>query len=146
MAELLVKSDLQDFAGRLIRHEILLGTREDGEEVRLQPYGVNVMIAGGGKSTLATGLLERLAEKKYQYCIIDPEGDYSSLDDVVVLGDNRRPPSPDEVLDLLSEPEQNAVISNHTHEPFCINRRSVYTDCILKGRGDSWVTIVFTRG
>ena len=47
----------------------------------LPPYGVNVLVAGtsgSGKSTLATGLLERLAEQDYQFCIVDPEGDYEA--------------------------------------------------------------------
>ncbi|MGH8719988.1 MAG: HAD-IIB family hydrolase [Burkholderiales bacterium] len=98
------------------RRQIALGKRDNGEEVRIPPYGLNVMItgtSGAGKSTLATGLLERLAEEKYQYCIVDPEGDYATLElhDLIVLGDNHRAPNPDEVLDVLSEPEQNAVVN-----------------------------------
>lgn len=98
------------------RRRLLLGEGDNGEPVHSAIHGVNLMItgtSGGGKSTLATGLLERLSEQKYQFCVIDPEGDYSSLDlrNMVVLGDNRRPPNAEEVLDLLTEPEQNAVVN-----------------------------------
>jgi hypothetical protein len=80
----------------------------------LQPYGLNILIAGPsgvGKSTLAGGFLERLAERGYQYCIIDPEGDYSNFNGAVVLGDNRRAPNVDEVFELLDQPSQNVVVN-----------------------------------
>ena len=114
LAQLLVDNDLREI--NVARRRILLGTGEDSEEVFIAPYGGNLMVtgtSGGGKSTLAQGLVERLSEHKYQYCIIDPEGDYASLelDNLLVLGDNNRGPNPDEVLDLLSEPAQNAVVN-----------------------------------
>ncbi len=114
LIERLIGNDLRDLEAKLTRHDILFGSGENGEQIRLPAYGRNMMIAGtsgGGKSTMATGLLERLAEKKYQYCIIDPEGDYSTLDGVVVLGDNHRPPNPEEVLDVLTAPDHDAVIN-----------------------------------
>jgi hydroxymethylpyrimidine pyrophosphatase-like HAD family hydrolase len=113
LIERLVGDDLRDQEGRLTRHHLLLGTR-DGAEVRLPPYGTNVLIAGpsgSGKSTAATALLERLAEHHYQFCIIDPEGDYESFEGAVPLGNNRQGPSADEVLQLLRAPGQNAVVN-----------------------------------
>jgi hypothetical protein len=50
-------------------------------EVRIPPYGRNLLIAGPsgtGKSTMTAGLIERLIDKAYQVCIIDPD-DYSTL-------------------------------------------------------------------
>src|SRR5215468_3357703 len=114
LCEALLRDDLREIEPRLQRHSILLGVRENGAEVRLQPYGVNILIAGPsgvGKSTLAGGFLERLAEKGYQFCIIDPEGDYSTFEGAVVLGDNRREPNVDEVFELLNQPSQNVVIN-----------------------------------
>jgi hypothetical protein len=70
-----------------------LGTRQDDQEVRLQPYGVNFLIAGtsgSGKSTFALGFLERLTEPGYQFCIVDPEGDYQNLEGAVTLGDSKQ--------------------------------------------------------
>jgi hypothetical protein len=81
--------------------------------VRIPAYGVNVLVAGtpgGGKSTFATSVLERLMDAERQFCIVDPEGDYASLEGAVVLGDRKRAPDVDEVLDLLAKPERNAVV------------------------------------
>lgn len=108
----LIASDLQEIAKD--RHTISLGNRDDGAEVSLQPYGSSVLLAGtsgGGKSTLATGVLERLAEQGYQFCIIDPEGDYESFEGAVVLGDGSREPHIGEVIDLLSKPGQNVILN-----------------------------------
>jgi hypothetical protein len=110
----LVNSDLEELAPSLTRHQILLGNQEDNSKVYLQPYGASLLIAGtsgGGKSTLATGVLERLAEQGYQFCIVDPEGDYESFEGAVVLGDTHQPPNVTEVLDLLRNPDQNVVIN-----------------------------------
>jgi HAD superfamily hydrolase (TIGR01484 family) len=109
----LIKSDLREFEDRL-HHRIVLGTRVDGSEVFVSPYGKNILIAGSsgaGKSTLATGLMERLDEKKYQFVVIDPEGDYSNFEAGVALGDEDRAASVNEVLDVLAKPEENAVVN-----------------------------------
>lgn len=110
----LLASDLQELESALARHEILLGMREDGQEVRVKPHGVSMLLAGtsgGGKSTLATGFLERLAERGYQFCIIDPEGDYQDMPDTALLGDSKRAPTVEEVLRLLDNPDHNCVIN-----------------------------------
>lgn len=110
----MVSDDLSQYDTRLVRHHVLLGTREDGEEVRLSPYGSSVLLAGSsgsGKSTLASGILERLAEQAYQFCIIDPEGDYESFEHAVTLGTGEHAPTVDEVLQLLEKPDVNAVVN-----------------------------------
>jgi HAD superfamily hydrolase (TIGR01484 family) len=110
----LLADDLADLQGRLARHAILLGRREDGAEERVAPYGLNLLVAGtsgSGKSTLTTGLLERLAAAGYQFAIIDPEGDYATLESAVVLGDPHRAPLMEEVLNLLKAPGRNAVVN-----------------------------------
>jgi len=108
----LIASDLQDM--EIDRHKILMGTRDDNQEVNLHPYGNSVLLAGtsgGGKSTLATGILERLAEQGYQFCIIDPEGDYESFGGAVVLGDGNQEPNMTEVMELLGKLQQNVIIN-----------------------------------
>jgi hydroxymethylpyrimidine pyrophosphatase-like HAD family hydrolase/energy-coupling factor transporter ATP-binding protein EcfA2 len=110
----LVTSDLEDLTPSLHRYNIELGTQQDGSKVYLQSHGTSILIAGtsgGGKSTLATGALERLAEQGYQFCIIDPEGDYESFQGAVVLGSSSQPPSVNEALELLSQPNQNLVLN-----------------------------------
>jgi HAD superfamily hydrolase (TIGR01484 family) len=103
----LIANDLRALEGKLERHFILVGHRGDASEVRIPPYGRNLLIAGpsgSGKSTVTTGLIERLIEKNYQVCIIDPEGDYSTLQAVVSLGNQQRAPSVNEVLSMLEDP------------------------------------------
>jgi HAD superfamily hydrolase (TIGR01484 family) len=110
----MLDDDLAARAPRLQRHDVLLGKAENGEVVALSPYSASALVvgtSGGGKSTVATGLLERLREKGYGFCIIDPEGDYDALEGATVLGGPDRAPSVDECVQLLSKPGGNAVIN-----------------------------------
>jgi HAD superfamily hydrolase (TIGR01484 family) len=116
LIDLLIATDLAELEPRLGRHHILAGKREDrdGEEVRVVPYGANLLIAGtsgSGKSTLATALMERLAEAKYQFCVIDPEGDYEGLEMATTVGGAKGGPTLDEVPQLLKRPATNAVVN-----------------------------------
>jgi HAD superfamily hydrolase (TIGR01484 family) len=110
----LVADDLSELEPRLRRHDVLLGRRDDGTEEGIAPYGRNVLItgtSGSGKSRLTTGLLERFAAAGYQYAIIDPEGDYSTLEGPVVLGDPHRAPLIEEVTALLAPTRQDVVVN-----------------------------------
>ncbi len=113
LIEKLIANDLREFEPALSRHNVLLGHDENGSEIRVKPYGGNILVAGPsgtGKSTAAIGLLERLAECGYQFCLMDPEGDYEELAGAVVLGDSQRPASVNEILQLLRKPSQNALV------------------------------------
>jgi HAD superfamily hydrolase (TIGR01484 family) len=110
----LIASDLLELNEKLQSHNIHLGKRGDESEVSIKPYGTTALLAGtsgGGKSTLATGILERIVEAKYQFCIIDPEGDYENFAGAVVLGDAERAPSVDEIKNILEQPNQNLIIN-----------------------------------
>ena len=110
----LLANDLDDLAPSLRRHEILIGREPGGAEVCLPPYGHSVLLAGtsgGGKSTLAGAFLERLAERGYQFCLVDPEGDYEGFERGVVLGTGRKAPEASEVLAVLDTPGQNAIVN-----------------------------------
>ena len=110
----LIANDLERMEGKIERHLVLLGERSDGTEVRIAPYGRNVLIAGpsgSGKSTLTAGFVERVIEKGYQVCIIDPEGDYGTLRAVTPLGNPQRAPSVNEVLSVLEEPAVNLSVN-----------------------------------
>jgi HAD superfamily hydrolase (TIGR01484 family) len=110
----IIDNDLSPLQGKLSRHHLLFGKDADGKEVRLPPYGESLLIAGpsgSGKSTTTTSFLERLAEHRYQFCIIDPEGDYEKLDFAVTLGNGRHEPAVEEVLQLLADPTKNVVVN-----------------------------------
>jgi len=110
----LIADDLRRMEGKIERHLLLVGARADGTPVRVPPYGRNVLIAGpsgSGKSTLTASLVERLIEKQYQVCIIDPEGDYGTLQAVVSLGNQQRAPSVNEVLSILEDATVNISVN-----------------------------------
>jgi len=114
LIERLLGDDLGSLAARLGRHAILLGRRDDGSDVTIEPYGTSILVAGpsgSGKSTFSTGVIERIAERGYQFCAIDPEGDYPALADAIVLGNADTPPTLSEVLDLLAQPGRSAIVN-----------------------------------
>src|SRR5207245_11100588 len=67
--------------------------------------------AGSGRWGIATGVLERLARLRYQFCIVDPEGDYALLENAIVLGDKQRAPTVAGALDVLEQPNRNVVVN-----------------------------------
>jgi hydroxymethylpyrimidine pyrophosphatase-like HAD family hydrolase len=110
----LLKDDLAGLSGGLKRNGLVLGTTARGADVRLPNYGSNVLFvgsSGGGKSTLAKTLIERLYNLSYQFCVIDPEGDFEDFEAGVVLGDRSTMPTTTEVLQVLGDPSQNAVVN-----------------------------------
>jgi hydroxymethylpyrimidine pyrophosphatase-like HAD family hydrolase len=110
----LLENDLEREVREVKRHRVLLGTRESGEEVTFYPARHNLLVAGtsgSGKSTVATGILERLAQRGYQFCVIDPEGDYEAFAEAIVLGTAERGPSVNEVLTALAKPSNHVVVN-----------------------------------
>jgi len=114
LIEMMLADDLQSFETRLSRHKLLLGRDADGNDVSLAPYGGCLLIAGPsgcGKSTISKSFLERLQEQRYQFCIIDPEGDYDGLEGAVTIGTSKRGPTIEEILPLLKSADSNVVIN-----------------------------------
>jgi hydroxymethylpyrimidine pyrophosphatase-like HAD family hydrolase len=110
----LLRDDLRDRRALVAHDSLLLGLDERGEGVTIPAYGDNLLVAGSsgaGKSTFAAGFIERLVEKRYQVCIVDPEGDYGTLDDLVTIGSRLRAPHVSEILDLLADPGTNLVVN-----------------------------------
>jgi HAD superfamily hydrolase (TIGR01484 family) len=111
LAELIdemIANDMSCMQGRLSRHLISIGQRDDGSEVTVPPYGLNILIAGpsgSGKSTVASGLVGQLIEREYQLCIVDPEGDYGTLPNVITIGNQNHAVAVGEVLALLENPK-----------------------------------------
>jgi len=80
----------------------------------IHPHGGGALIAGlsgGGKSTLATALLERILADGFQVCVFDPEGDYAQLRSVIVEGDAKSPPHVTQVLKVLERPDDSVVVN-----------------------------------
>lgn len=114
LIEALLNDDLAALAPRLERHDVPIARTADGTIVRLPAYGGNLLVAGssgGGKSTLVTAFMDGLAERGFQHCVVDPEGDYSDYDAAAVLGDRQRPPTLDEIMNLLASPAHNVVVN-----------------------------------
>jgi HAD superfamily hydrolase (TIGR01484 family) len=99
------------------RHGVRLGIDRAGEAVYIEPHRGGILIAGSsgiGKSTLATALTERMAERRFEFCVFDPEGDYDELENAVSVGDNKAPPNVDEGLKLLRKAQGNVVINTQS--------------------------------
>ena len=50
-----------------------------------------------------------MASQGLQFCVVDPEGDYSELPSAVTLGHAKHAPQPSELIDLLANPDTNVV-------------------------------------
>jgi len=113
LIERVLADDLESATTRLTRHDVVLGTTPDGREERIPPYGKNLLVAGtsgSGKATVMAGLLERLADAKYQYVLVDPEGRYPQIPASVVLGSAHQAPVMEELSSLVAG-GRNAVVN-----------------------------------
>jgi len=97
------------------RHDIYLGeSRANGVAVMLPSDDGAVLIAGSsgvGKTTLTHLLIERIAQGGYQFCVVDPEGEYDNLESVAHLGDAKATPAPEDVLSVLETPDASVVVN-----------------------------------
>lgn len=106
------------------RRQLLLGHADDGQPLALAVRGRSVLVAGDTKSgkSWVTGLLcEQLILYGYCLCILDPEGDYLSLEalpGVAVFGGADPLPRPRDLLRALRHPDTSVVIdlSHASHE------------------------------
>ena len=96
------------------RQGLRLGATAQGEDVYIEPSLGAVLIAGSsgiGKSTLATALTERMAERGLEFCVLDPEGDYAELEHAVSKGDAKSPPVTGEIVDLIRKLGASVVVN-----------------------------------
>ena len=98
---------------------IQLGKNQEGKACNVNPLIFttrNLAIAGSsgsGKSWLAGLIIEKLLQREYQLCIIDPEGDYGGIrafPQTLLLGGSEVMPPPVEHLLTLMEYTQLSLI------------------------------------
>ncbi len=109
---------------RMGRYRLALGTEKDGHPVAVAVRGRNVLIAGevqSGKSWVNGLACEQLILLGYSVCLIDPEGDYRTLESlpgVVVFTGEDSPPDLPDVARALQHPDMSVIIdlSHITYE------------------------------
>src|SRR5579872_3558662 len=101
---------------RIGKHRMSLGIAEDGHVLLLGLRGRNVLIAGdprSGKSWVTGLACEQLILQGYSVCVIDPEGDFRTLESlpgVVIFGGDDPPPELPDVARVLRHPDMSVVI------------------------------------
>jgi hypothetical protein len=110
----IIASDLRDRDTTLIRHHLLLGSAADGRQIRISPFASNILLAGSSEDVrrnLTTAFLETLGKQRYQFCLLDPAGAFQGAPHAIVLGRHKRAPTVDEIIRLLKDPAENAIIN-----------------------------------
>jgi len=111
LIDLLLDDDLRSCDTK--RNEcLMIGTGENGP-VFLPVFGNPMVIcgaSGSGKSTLANRIADVLTENAYQFCLVDPEGDFESFAGALVLGGPNSAPQLEEVMHALEQPTSNVVV------------------------------------
>ena len=113
LIDYLLENDFEEADKYLQKYYLPLGKDKAGNDYKISPYRDGILLvgtSGGGKSTLTTAFLESLIAAKYQFCLIDPEGDYLDFPDTVIVGDAEHEPVTNEIITLLENPEQNVVV------------------------------------
>lgn len=125
LIDCLTSDDLAAFDSKLHRHSILLGTRildpaastnghEKDRPVLVSPRGDSILVAGpsaSGKSTAVAGILEQLVQHGYQFCLIDPEGDYDGFTDALSFGSAKETPDTKALFRAMEFPKQSVVVN-----------------------------------
>ena len=88
LVDRLLATDLVELDARPTAPRVALVADGEGQ-VLYAPQRESLLItgqSGGGKSTLVLGLLERIAARGFQWCVLDPEGDYEGTEGAVQEG------------------------------------------------------------
>lgn len=96
-----------------------LGQTLDAHKVWMPAESVLLVIgnSGSGKSSYVTWLTERMVQAHQGFCIIDPEGDYLTLEDAVTVGGLTVPPTTEESVHHLLQAQLNVVVSALALDP-----------------------------
>lgn len=110
----LLHDDLTSLERNLHRHQLQLGQLAEEQPFEVNAYRTALFVtgpSGSGKSTMAMSLLEQLVEQQYQFCLIDPEGDYETYQDAITLGGPHREPEIPEIMQALESSEQSVIVN-----------------------------------
>jgi hydroxymethylpyrimidine pyrophosphatase-like HAD family hydrolase len=112
LIEHMIQDDLSDTAAHL-GQPLTIGKSKDGGEIVVPACSVILLAgaSGGGKSTLTTAFMEGLGKAGYQFCAIDPEGDYEQFEQALVLGNSKQAPQASDVIKALEKPSQSVVVN-----------------------------------
>lgn len=111
-----VAGELKLPPSRMHRYQVALGTTENGRAIALGVSGRNLLVSGdprSGKSWITGLICEKLILQGYSVCVIDPEGDYRTLESlpgVVVFGGEDPPPQLPDVARALRHPDMSVVV------------------------------------
>lgn len=96
-----------------------LGQTLDARKAWMPAESVLLVIgnSGSGKSSYVTWLTERMVQAHQGFCIIDPEGDYLTLEDAVTVGGLIVPPTTEESVHHLLQAQLNVVVSALALDP-----------------------------
>lgn len=104
------------YDAQLKHGHLLLGKdKENGQELRIPANRGVVLVcgaSGSGKSTAMTGIVERMGAAGYQFLLVDPEGDYDNLPQVITHGTEEQAPDPDHLLKTLETSLDHGIAAN----------------------------------
>jgi hydroxymethylpyrimidine pyrophosphatase-like HAD family hydrolase len=114
LIEGLLEDDLRSFDERLERSAIPIGNRaKDGRVLRIIPNRNSALVAGAsasGKSSAVAAILEECEERGYQFCLIDPEGDFEGFAGAAATGSASEKPDGD-MLGKALEDTRSLVVN-----------------------------------
>jgi hydroxymethylpyrimidine pyrophosphatase-like HAD family hydrolase len=116
LIEQLLHDDLAAYDSRLSRHAITVGMAAEnhGRTVQINQHRNSVLVAGpssSGKSTAVGGILEQFIEQGYQFCVVDPEGDFDNFADALSLGTAKERPSAESVMKAIESPDRSTIVN-----------------------------------
>jgi hydroxymethylpyrimidine pyrophosphatase-like HAD family hydrolase len=116
------------------RRRLILGSGEGGCRVDVPLRGHNLLVAGdpkSGKSWVAGLMTEQLILQRYSVCVIDPEGDYGSLESlpgVVLFGRDDPPPRLRDLARAFRYPDMSMIIDL---SKLPLSKKQEYVDSLL---------------
>ena len=115
LIEQLLSDDLRSYDRLLARSAIAIGLEQGTKrgEVRIVPNRDSMLVAGAsasGKSSAVAGILEEAEQRGYQFCLIDPEGDFEGFAGAVPIGSPTERPDANMVEKVLKSP-QNLIVN-----------------------------------